>query len=146
MNLTIPRLAAALMLIAAGCSQPAPPTAPKASATPVLSTSETILGQPFDYPAADAHVTAVIVTLPPGASTGLHRHDVPLFGYMLEGELTVAYFDAADSVTEHTYLPDDALMEAIGTPHDGRNTGTGAVRILAVFIGADGIPNTVKEE
>jgi len=146
MTLTIRRLAAALILIAAGCTQPAPPTPPKASATPVLSASETILGQPFAYPGGDPHITAVIVTLPPGASTGLHRHDVPLFGYMLEGELTVAYHSSANNVTEHTYHPGDALMEAISTPHNGRNTGSGDARILAVFIGAEGIPNTVKEE
>lgn len=139
---------AALILTACSAAEPPAPTtaAPTASATPVISTGQTVLGQYFAYPTTTPQVTAVIVTLPPGAETGLHRHDVPLFGYMLEGELTVAYFDAADSVTEHTYLPDDALMEAIGTPHDGRNTGSGDVRILAVFIGAEGIPNSVGVE
>jgi quercetin dioxygenase-like cupin family protein len=146
MTPTIRRLAAALILLAAGCTQPAPPTPAKASATPVLSASATILGQPIAYPGGDPHVTAVIVTLPPGASTGLHRHDVPLFGYMLEGELTVAYHHPDDTVTRRTYLPGEALIEAIGTPHNGRNTGNGDVRILAVFIGAEGIPNSVTEE
>ncbi len=80
--------------------------------------------------------------LPPGVSTGLHRHPVPLFGYMLEGELTVTYQGAGERI----YRPGDALMEAIDTPHDGRNTGTADVRILAVALGAEGIPNTVKVE
>ena len=117
--------------------------APPASAEPVLSTGETILGQPPAYLAdADAHVTAVIVTLPPGAETGSHHHGVPLFGYMLDGELTVAYAGADTRV----YRPGDALMEAIGTSHNGRNTGSEPVRILAVFIGAEGIPDTVASE
>lgn len=113
------------------------------SVAPVLSTGVTILGQPLAYPAAAAaHVTAVIVTLPAGAGTGWHHHDVPLFGYVLEGELTVAYAGAGTRV----YRPGDALMEAIGTAHNGRNTGSGQVRILAVFMGAEGIPNTVASE
>ena len=117
----------------------------RSAVAPVLSTGETILGQPLVYPPAAAgapHVTAVIVTLPPGAATGWHWHDVPLFGYLLEGELTVAYEGAGERV----YRPGDALMEAIGTPHDGHKTGAADVRILAVFIGAEGIQNSEKVE
>ena len=87
-------------------------------------------------------VTAVIVTLPPGAETGWHRHPVPLFGYMLEGELTVAYEGAGERV----YRPGEALMEAIATPHNGQNRGDSDVRILAVFIGAEDRPNSEKVE
>jgi hypothetical protein len=34
-------------------------------------------------------------------------------------------------------------MEAIAVGHNGRNTGSGPARILAVFMGADGVSNTV---
>lgn len=34
-------------------------------------------------------------------------------------------------------------MEAIGTSHNGRNMTGAPVRILAVFVGAEDIPNTV---
>ena len=37
----------------------------------------------------------------------------------------------------------EALMEAIDVAHNGRNTGAGPARILAVFMGADGVPDTV---
>ena len=67
---------------------------------------------------------------------------VPLFGWMLEGELTVAYEGAGERV----YRPGDALMEALGTLHNGRNDGPGDLRILAVFMGAEGVPNTEKAE
>ncbi len=143
--MTMIRPTHALLLAAfltGACARTTPPPAPAASVAPVLSSSETIRGQPFAYPAASPHVTAGIVTLPPGARTGWHRHPVPLFGYMLEGELTVAYEGAGERI----YRPGDALMEAIGTPHDGRNTGAADVRILAVFIGAEGIPNSEKVE
>ena len=47
----------------------------------LLVTSETILGRPFSYPAKKpARVTAAIVTMPPGGTTGWHEHPVPLFG------------------------------------------------------------------
>lgn len=116
---------------------------PVVTAELLLSTSETVLGQPFAYATGAApKVTAVIATIPPGAKTGLHHHDVPLFGYMLEGELTVTY----EGVGEHVYRAGDSLIEAIKTPHEGRNTGSGPVRILAVFMGAEGIPNTVEEK
>ena len=49
--------------------------------TPLLASSETILGEPIQYPAgAQAKVTAAVVALDPGAETGWHTHGVPLFG------------------------------------------------------------------
>lgn len=143
---TIPALA--LLAALAACAAPGPPPEPPtASVAPVLATSETILGQPVAYPAdAPAEVTAVIVTLPPGASVGWHRHPVPLFGYLLEGTLAVSYRLADGTTTERTYRPGDALVEAVGTPHDGRNAGEEDVRILAVFMGAEGVPNSETVE
>ena len=104
----------------------------------LISTGKTVLGQTFSYPAgAPAKVTAAIVTMLPGEQTGWHKHDVPMFGYILEGEITVDYGAAG------TRRKGDALVEAIDVAHNGRNTGDGNARILAVFIGADGVPNTV---
>ena len=109
----------------------------------LLVATETILGQRFDYPSqAQPRVTAAIVTLPPGAETGLHHHEVPMFAYILEGEVTVTY----DGAGQRIYRAGDALLEAITTRHNGRNTGTGPVRILVVFAGAEGIPNTVTAD
>ncbi len=85
-------------------------------------------------------VTAVIVEMQPGEETGWHAHDVPMFGYILEGEVTVNYGTHGTRV----YRAGDAVMEAIDLAHDGRNTSEGVTRILAVFMGAEGVPNTVK--
>ena len=114
--------------------------ATREEAATLLSTSKTVLGQTISYPAgAPAEVTAAIITMLPGEQTGWHRHDVPMFGYILEGEITVDYGAKGTRV----YRQGDALIEAIDVPHNGRNTGKGEARILAVFMGANGVPNTV---
>jgi len=80
------------------------------SSVPLLSTGTTIVGETLHYPTdGPAHVTAAIVTLAPGAKTALHRHGVPLFAYVLEGEITVDYGDRG----KRTYHQGDALMEAM---------------------------------
>src|SRR5512139_138060 len=101
----------------------------------LLSAKQSIVGEKLKYPASGpAHVTAAIVTLAPGASTIAHEHGVPLFAYMLDGELTVDYGDKGKRV----YKKGDAFMEAMAVPHVGTNTGDGVVRILAVYMGAEG--------
>lgn len=107
----------------------------------LLATSETVIGQAFAYPAGVPKVTAAIVALAPGQATGWHRHDAPLFAYMLEGELTVDYGPEGVRV----YGPGDAFLEAFRTRHDGVSTGAGDARLLAVFMGAEGVANTVAE-
>ena len=50
---------------------------------PLLHTDTTVLGQPIKYPGvASAEVTFSKVTIPPGASTGWHKHLVPVFAYV----------------------------------------------------------------
>lgn len=108
--------------------------------TGLLASQTTIIGQPIAYPTgAPAKITSAIVTMLPGEATGWHQHDVPMFGYILEGEVTVDY----GAKGTHVYRQGDAVIEAVDWPHNGRNTGTVPARILAVFMGAKGIPNTV---
>src|SRR6266850_4885068 len=98
----------------------------------VLSTGSTVTGEPIRYPTgAPAQITAVEITLQPGQQTGWHIHPVPVFGYILEGELTVDY----GAKGERTYLKGDGFAEAMNEAHNGRNTGPHPVKILAVFIG-----------
>ncbi len=105
----------------------------------LLGTRQTILGQPIVYPTeAPAKVAAAIISMQPGEETGWHQHDVPMFGYVLEGEVTVDY----GAKGTHVYRQGDSLVEAIDVPHNGRNTGKGEARILSVFMGAEGVPDT----
>lgn len=132
------RLALALALLATGAQA-------KDSYPPLdvlLSTSETIIAQPFAYPEGEARITAAIVTMLPGKETGWHHHEVPLFAYILEGELTVDYGPDGTRL----YRAGDSLIEAFKTRHNGKNTGTVPVRLIAVFAGAEGAANTVVDD
>ena len=133
-------LALALALIAPCAivvrADSAPPSYP---AVPLLSAGETVTGETIRYPSGDARVTASIVTLAPGGRTIAHRHGVPMFAYILDGELTVDYGDKG----KRTYRAGDALMEAMAITHSGLNTGTVPVRILAVYMGATGASDVI---
>jgi quercetin dioxygenase-like cupin family protein len=104
----------------------------------LLSTSTTVIGQPIAYPQGVPKVTAAIITMEPGQETGWHAHHAPLFAYILSGELTVDY--GPDG--QHVFKEGSAFLEALNSDHNGRNTGPVATRILAVFMGADGVANT----
>ncbi|MEN9823169.1 MAG: hypothetical protein RLZ04_1595 [Actinomycetota bacterium] len=144
---------APLCLVVAACGD-LPTTAPHDTAagysTDIIKTAlldaqeRTILDQLLEYPSgSQAQVSAAVLEFPPGAETGWHYHDAPLFVYVLEGTVTVTYdVDGTEVVKE--YGPGDSIMEAVGTHHDGRNLGDVPVRLLAVNIGAEGIANTVS--
>ena len=102
-------------------------------AAPLLSTGTTILGETIRYPRTGrAHVTAAIVTLAPGARTITHKHGIPLFAYILDGELTVDYGRHGT----RTYRQGQSFMEAMAVDHFGVNNGSQPVRLLAVYMGA----------
>jgi quercetin dioxygenase-like cupin family protein len=109
-------------------------------AVPLLSSSETVLGETIAYPTTGkAVISAMIVTLGPGERTVVHKHGVPLFAYILEGELTVDY----GAHGTRTYAQGQAFMEAMDIAHFGVNNGTIPVRILAVYMGAQGAQNVI---
>lgn len=108
----------------------------------LVSASESALGQKLEYPAGTPQITAAIVTLEPGASTGWHHHDVPLFAMILDGELTLD----DKTGTNRRYVKDESFIEAFRSSHNGTNTGDTPVRILAVFAGSDAQKNTLMDE
>jgi quercetin dioxygenase-like cupin family protein len=133
-------LAVALPLIAIVAASSANAEEIHAPAMPLLSTGTTILGEMLHYPTGGpAHVTAAVVTIEPGGRTILHRHGVPMFAYILEGEITVDYGDRG----KRTYRKGDAFMEAMDVPHFGADAGSAPVRVLTVYIGAEGAPADV---
>ena len=109
--------------------------------TPLLSGGTDVLGTPLAYPDGPVNITAAIVTIPPGGTTGAHHHEVPLFAYVLEGELTVDYGDKGT----RTYRAGDSVLEAIDHVHAGTNTGAVPMRLLAVYMGGDTAANTVAD-
>lgn len=123
---------------------PAPQTSqiPVSGVEVLLSkVSETILKQPLTYPVSGtAQISSAIVTLLPGEETGSHRHDAPMYAYILEGTVQVTYEGGIVKI----YETGDSIMEAVGIIHNGKNIGNGTLRILVVNIGATGVENTVK--
>ena len=112
-------------------------------AAPLLSTGVSIVGETLQYPAGKpAHVTASIINLAPGQKTIVHRHGVPLFAYMLQGELTVDY----GAHGKRVYRAGEAFMEAMAVEHFGANDGSEPVRILAVYMGAEGLNDVIADK
>jgi len=105
--------------------------------TPLLSSGTTIIDQPIAYPEGTPKVTGAIVTIPPGGETGWHLHEVPLFVYILEGEVTVDYGEKGVKVVKQG----ESILEAMDWAHNGMNKTDKPLRILAVYMGADGIDN-----
>lgn len=109
----------------------------------LLQTGKTVVGEEIRYPTGAApRITVAIVTVEPGARASLHRHPVPLVAYILEGELTVDYGDKGMK----TFRQGEALVEAMDVPHRGLNLGTSVVRLLAVYIGAEGRADVALEK
>jgi quercetin dioxygenase-like cupin family protein len=117
--------------------QPAAP--PSYPAETLLSTSTTVLGEPLRYPNGAAHVTSAIVTLAPGERTILHKHGVPMFFYILDGEITVDYGKRG----RRTYREGQSQMEAMRVAHFGENTGKEPMRLIAVYMGASRSLNVI---
>jgi D-alanyl-D-alanine dipeptidase len=113
------------------------------TAEPLLDTGTTIAGEAIDYPSsALPQVVAQIVTIAPGQVTGWHRHGVPTFGYLLSGRLDIEYAGLGRRILG----AGDRLMEAMQTAHNAANLGTEPVRILVVFMGAQGKPTVMKAD
>jgi quercetin dioxygenase-like cupin family protein len=114
-----------------------------ARVVPLFDGTKNIVGESLAYPTTvPAKVTSLIVTMKPGETTGAHRHGVPTYGYILESQVTVYY----GSDGKRTYRKGEAFMEAETVTHDGTNDGDVPVRILVVFMGADGAENVIREK
>lgn len=109
----------------------------------LITTGKTVVGEDIRYPTTGpARITVAIVSVPPGAPAHHHRHPAPLVAYVLEGELTVEYGEKGT----RTYRPGEAFVEAMHLPHRGLNLGKDVVRLLAVYVGAEGTENVTLEK
>jgi quercetin dioxygenase-like cupin family protein len=115
--------------------------APVPVSTPLLESSTHGDGVPIVYPKGQPLITARITEIPPGAATPRHRHTIPLFVYILEGELTLHGEDGSIRLVKQS----DAFMEATDW-HFGRNEGSAKVRLLAVYPGEVGTPLSIRAD
>jgi len=109
----------------------------------LLRTSTNSVGQAIEYPHdGKAEISVLTVEIPPGKETGWHRHPVPLFGYVLSGEITV-YLAKGE---KHTYHQGEAIAESVNTLHNGINEGKESVKLLIFVAGEEKVPFTVKAQ
>jgi len=109
-------------------------------ATLILKTTSTTGNYPVRYLNTQSpEITVMKVEIKPGAETGWHSHPVPLYAYVLEGNLTV---EVKGGNTYH-FTAGDAIVEVVNIPHNGKNLGTIPVVLIAFYTGEMGIPNTV---
>jgi len=134
-------LVVAIMLTMSSCSMG---DLPPVSSTVLLDKVDTtVLGNEFSYPGAqNPEITSSIVRLEPGAETGWHFHEAPMYAYILEGTLEVTY-DVEGTMVTKTYAQGDAIMEGLDTPHIGKNLTNRPVSILVVNMGSSDLANSV---
>ena len=102
-----------------------------------------ILERPIVYPTQQpAEVSSVIRVLQPAEETGWHKHMVPLHAYILQGEMNVEY----DNSVVHTVSKGDAFVGVTDVWHNTTNTSNKPAVVLVVFMGAEGLENTINRE
>jgi quercetin dioxygenase-like cupin family protein len=106
----------------------------------VLKTDTTSIGQKIVYPTfASDEVSIVKVTLPPGKSTGWHKHFFPVFAYVMKGTLTVE----VENKKTLQFPVNSSFSEVINTLHNGVNKGNEDVVLIAFFMGEKDKPLSV---
>lgn len=101
----------------------------------VLKSDTTSIGQKIVYPqVSNTEVTVSKIIFPPGSSTGWHKHDIPVFAYVLEGELTVE-LENGKSVQ---FKQGTSFAEVHDTWHNGKNNGIDSLVLIAIYMGEKG--------
>jgi quercetin dioxygenase-like cupin family protein len=107
---------------------------------PVIKTGKTRDAQPIVYPRTEKpELLSVIGTLQPGGRTPLHEHPVPVFVYVLDGELELQ----SEGQPSQVYKSGEAWIESLNKKHQAFNKGAAPARILVVFVGEEGKPTTI---
>lgn len=108
----------------------------------LLKTDTSDIGQALAYPQVGrAEISICKVTIPPGEATGWHKHSIPVFAYVMQGELQVELKNGKCNV----YSKDDCISEVWNTYHNGKNNGTDTVVLIAVYLGGDDKALSEKE-
>jgi len=110
---------------------------------PLLKTDTTTMGQKIQYPDFQhSEVSIIKVTIQPGKSTGWHKHDFPVFAYVVKGTLTIEF---EDGKSLH-FSESASFAEVINTYHNGINSGKDDVVLIAFFMGGKGMSLSIPKE
>ena len=93
------------------------------------------------YPNGDTKITALLVEMQPQAKMQMHYHEVPSFGYILEGTIRVQ----SESGDVKTFSKGDVVVEMINKKHSGFNPGDTVTKFIVFYMGTDDLENTVLD-
>lgn len=109
----------------------------------LLQSEVNSMGQKIIYPEVkDAKVTMKKITLPPGETTGWHKHDIPVFSYIIKGTLTVETEDG--KVMQ--YKENTCFSESYNIYHKGTNKENTNLVVIAIYLGGDARELSSKKE
>lgn len=109
----------------------------------ILQTEVTSNGDPIAYLKTNKpKITVMTVDIAPGAKTGWHSHPVPVYAYVMSGQLTVEL----ESGKKTEFKEGDAIVEVMNVQHNGFNTGNIPVKLVVFYTGGKEIPNVLKAD
>ena len=110
-------------------------------ATPIVivGAPKTTLGQDFKYPAGQPLIKAFNIEIPVGKQTNLHKHLVPLYVYIVSGDLEVDYGSKGKKI----YKPGTSYVEAIDWCHVGKASGKSPAKVIGIYLG-EKTPDQIK--
>ena len=109
--------------------------------TVLLKTTSGWDGEQIVYPEGQAEMTALLIEIAPGESTGWHQHPVPSFAFLLDGTLEITLADGRLKRMQ----PGEALSEVTDTMHIGRALSKTPVKIVVFYAGSVGKALTVNQ-
>jgi len=107
----------------------------------ILQTTTSWNGTPISYPDGEAEVTALLIEIEPGATTGWHYHPVPSFAYILDGTIEITLEDGDIK----TFQKGEAVSEVTNTIHSGKNIGENTLKLIVFYTGTIGTDLTKSE-
>ena len=111
----------------------------EASPITIVGAPKTTLGQDFKYPSGQPLIEAFNIEIPVGKQTDLHKHLVPLYIYIVSGDLEVDYGSKGKKI----YKPGTSYVEALDWCHIGKVSGKAPVKVIGVYLG-EKTPDQIK--
>lgn len=100
-------------------------------------------GAPITYPLSEhPEVSTLDIVIPPGAETGWHKHPVPLYTYVMAGEVEVEM----EGGKKMTFVAGDVVYEVVDTWHNGINRGSVDARLIVFALGTEGKALVIPRE
>jgi quercetin dioxygenase-like cupin family protein len=85
---------------------------------------------------SERHAVQVVAEFTPGGAAGKHTHPGEELGYVLEGTLQLE----VAGQPPRTLKAGDVFFVPAGVVHDGKNIGSGALKVLATYVVEKGKP------